>query len=339
VRALALGLPSLALVLPSLALVLACGHEPASAPPVSAAPAPSPPVAAAPAPSPPVAAAPAPSPPVPDPVTLALAERAVHHDAFARSILYTWTTAEQAAALRTTRSLLVAEADRGEPSPFIRALRTLAATDPLADLLLSHPGLARRRYAWPAPFATVLGLRERRYGDVLVRIELAPDSQIVRFRPGAPEPFALHDMSGRPVDLALADPARLAAVYHVRDGDDVPFREYVVINESKIAAWSLSTPELAAAVDADIALLESLRTGPFSHLPTAAVDAPAVPAWPTARDRPTPIDRWHAALAFDNLKYRPTPRNLDAIIAALRTRAGGDPLTVRPDMPFPPASP
>jgi hypothetical protein len=313
----------------ALALVLACGHEPASAPPVSAAP----------AAAPPVAAEPPASPPVQDPVALALAERAVHHDAFARPILYTWTTAEQAAALRTTRTLLVAEADRGEPSPFIRALRELAATDPLADLLLDHPGLARRRYAWPAPFATVLGLRERRYGDVLVRIELAPDSLVIRFRPGAAEPFALHDMSGRPVDLALADPARLAAVYHVRDADDVPFREYVVINESRVAAWSMSTAELAAAVDADIALLESLRTGPFGHLPTSAVDAPAVLAWPTALDRPTPLDRWHAALAFDNLKYRPTPRNLDTIITALRTRAGGAPLTVRPDMPFPPARP
>lgn len=339
-----------ALMQPALALLLACGPEPTSAPPEAAAPPTSRPVAAPPiAPRPvaappaasppvldPVAAPPIAAPPVLDPVALALAERAVHHDAFARPILYTWTTAEQAAELRTTRRLLVADADRGEPSPFIRALRELAATDPLAALLLDHPGLARRRYAWPAPFATVLGLRERRYGDVLIRIELAPDAQLLRFTPGAAAPFALYDMSGRPVDLPLADPARLAAVYHVRDGDDVPFREYVVVNETRIAAWSLSTPEIAAAVDADIALLQSLRTGPLGHLPNSAALAPAAPAWPTARERPTPLDRWHAALAFDNLKYRPTPRNLDAIVAALRARAGGAPLTVRPDMPFPP---
>lgn len=334
----------------ALALALACGPTPAESPSVALAPSASPPVSTSPAAFPPVAASslaesptasttPAASPPVSDldPVLVALAERAVYHDAFARPLLYTWTTAEQATALRSDRRLLVAEADHGEPSPFIRALRLLAATDSFADLLLTHPGLVRRRYAWPSPFATVLGLRERRYGDVLVRIELAPDALVVRFTPGAAVPFALSDMSGEPVDLAAADPARIAAVYHVHDRDDLPFREYVVINESRIAAWSLSTPELAAAVDADVSLLRSLRTGPLGHLPTAAVEAPAAPAWTAPRERPTPLDRWHAALAFDNHKYRPTPRNLEAMIAALRAHAAGAPLHVRPDMPFPPA--
>lgn len=310
-----------------LAALLACGPPPAGDPPAPASPPASPP-----------APAPPPAPPEPlDPTLAGLAARAVHHDAFARPILYTWTTGEQAAALRASRRLLVADAAAGEPSPFIRALRRLAPTDRFAALLLDHPGLARRRYAWPSPFATVRGLRERSYGDVLVRIELAPDALLVRFRPSDPTPFAAFDLSGKPVDLAAAAPDRLAAVYHVRDaaGDDPPFREYVVISESQVAAWSLSTPEIAADVAAELALLDALRTGPFGHLPAAAVAEPAAPAWPTAPARPSALDRWHAALAFDNRKYRPIPADLAAIAAALRARAGGEPLTVRPDMTFP----
>lgn len=310
-----------------LAVVTACGPPPASDPPA-------PPVAAEPAP------APAATAPATDPALAPLAARAVHDDAFARAILYTWTTAEQAAALRRSRRLLVAGADQGEPSPFVRALRRLAARgDADAALLLDHPGLARRRYAWPSPFATVLGLGARRYGDVLVRIELDRGAVLALFRPAAAAPFAFVDMSGRPVDPAdaRADPGRIAAVYHVRDGpdDEIAFREYVVINESRVAAWSLSTPELDADVDAELAVIEQLRTGPFGHLPRDAVVAPAAPAWAAAPARPTALDRWHAALAFDNLRYRPTPGNLADIVAALRARdRAGPPLTVRPDMPF-----
>ena len=308
------------------ALLLAC------APPTGA-PATSPPAPAlAPPPAPPLA------PPLAAPVR-ALASRAVHHDDFARARLYTWTTAQGAATLRTGRRLLVADASSGPPTPFNTALVALAARgDPgheVAALLLERDDLRRRRYAWPAPFATTLGLGPRRYGDVLVEIVLRPGALIGRFTPAAPAPFTFVDLEGRPVALpaVLADPGRIAAIYHVRDapGDAIKYRELVVCNESQVLQWSLATPELAAVVAAEIEMIAALRRDTFALLPAPAVRSPAAPAWPAARATPTPIDRWHAALAFDVEHYRPSPGNLERILAALRQYDGrGEPVVERP---------
>ncbi|PCC67819.1 hypothetical protein SAMN02745121_02455 [Nannocystis exedens] len=267
-------------------------------------------------------------------------DAAVHHDDFARRVLYTWTTPAQIDALRRSRRLLVADGGVGERSPYLRALDRLVEAHPLAAILRDHPGHRRRRYAWTSPLATTLGLGERRYGDALVRIDLAGDALVIGFRPHAAEPFVAQDMSGRTVDLAvaLADPGRIGAVYHVRDGPDDPiaFREYVVCNESQVAAWSVATPEIRAHLDAELALLESLRRGDLAHLPPAAVRSPAVGVWATAPREPTPLDRWHARLAFDNERYRPTPVNLAAVAAALRGYdPAGEPLVHRPDVTFP----
>lgn len=280
-------------------------------------------------PSPPDPILPAldPPPPPPPAAPLLADDPAVRHDDFARRVLYTWTTGAQVDALRASRRLLVATADDGERSPFLRALDDLvnrrAPGHELAALLRDHPALARRRYAWTSPLATVLGLGERRYGDRLIRVELDPAALLLAFRPArADAPFALVDMSGGtvPIDQALADPGRIAAVYHVRDGPDdpVPFREYVLCNEVTLSAWSIATPEIRARVDADLALLDALAAGDFAHLPDPAVRAPAAPAWAGAPPLPNPLDRWHALLAFDNDRYRPTPGNLARIAAALR---------------------
>jgi hypothetical protein len=264
-----------------------------------------------------------------------LAARGVYHEDFARPVLYSWTTATQAAALRETRRLLVAEAGVGLPSPFLRGLEVVAggggAGHELARVLLEHPQLRRRRYAWPSPFATTMGLGPVRYGDALIRVEIDPRAVIVRFRPGDAEPLIAVDMSGRSVALAGLDPTRIAAVYHVRDGprEQIGFREYVLCNESMIREWSIATPEIRAQVDADIALLEQLADGALAVLPDAAVRASATPTWQTARPGAPAIDHWHASLAFDNVRYRPSRNNLAAIVAALRNYDGsGEPVSV-----------
>ncbi len=199
-----------------------------------------------------------------------LAARGVYHDDFARAELYTWTTAEQVTALRRDRRLLVAEGGAGMgPSPYLRGLTAVAerggAGRELAALLLEHPALRRRRYAWTSPFATMMGLGPVRYGDALIRVVLAPRALLLRFRPGDAEPFVAVDLRGAAVPIAelLADPGRLGAVYHVRDGprDELPFREYVLCNEAMVLAWSVATPEIQAQVDADIDLLTRLAAG------------------------------------------------------------------------------
>jgi len=274
-----------------------------------------------------------------------LMARAVYHDDFARPVLYTWTTAVQIAALRADRRLLVAEARAGAgPSAYVlglsRVVHTEAAGHELAALLLGHDGLRRRRYAWTSPFATTMGLGPYRYGDALVRVELDARAVIVRFRPGDPEPFAAVDVAGNPVPLAelIADPGRIAAVYHVRDGprEQVGFREYVLCNEARIAAWSIATPEIRAVVDDDLELLAALRGGSMAWLPAAAVRTAATTAWSTARERPTLLDGWHASLAFDNPRYKPTVGNFAAILAAMRGYDGGGAALVhRPAVVFP----
>ncbi|MCA9695648.1 MAG: hypothetical protein KC636_39085 [Myxococcales bacterium] len=271
-----------------------------------------------------------------------LAACAVERDAFARAVLYTWTTQAQLEALRASRRLLVADARAGgRSSTFHRGLLERArAGDEAARTLVEHPGYRRRRYAWTCPFATVLGLGPRRYGDALIRVELAPAAIVARFAPTEAEPFAFVDLAQRPIAVAdaLAEPERIAAVYHVRDGPDesVAFREFVLLNEAMVASWSIATDELAARVDAEIAAVEALAAGPFSQLPAAALGEAATPAWRRPPATPSPLSRWHASLAFDTERYRPSPGNLAAIAAALREyRAVGAPLTDRPTVTFP----
>jgi hypothetical protein len=249
---------------------------------------------------------------------------AVTDDDYARPVLYTWTTPASIRDLRASHVLLVATARSGGfTSPFNRALRRTAARKgkgrAIAILLATHPALIHRRYAWPSPFATVLGVGRRTYGNALIRIELRPEAWIGRYEPSSPDPFAFVDARGRPVatDDVLAAPERIGAIFHVRleRGIPVPFREYIVCNAGMVASWSIATPAIRAELDAEIALLTELGT--------------VVAAWSRAQR-----DRWDRAVAFYNERYRPEPARLDAIVAALRAYdPAGAPLTVTPTPP------
>lgn len=268
-----------------------------------------------------------------DPAAEQLAALAVYHDDFARAELYTWTTPTQLEALRASRCLLQADASTGPTSPFNLALLAIprdgSTIARIAALLVDHDALKRRRYAWPSPFATTLGLGPRRYGDVLIRIELDPRSFLARFEPAGDPPLAFVDMQGQVVtpERVLAEPLRLAGVYHVgvTSPDEPAYREYVVCSEAMITSWSIATPEIAARVEQEIELLDTLAHSTLAQLPRAAVEQRAAVDWPTSVD-PTPLARWHASLAFDNPRYQPTPAGLRRIIAALRETRAGEPL-------------
>src|SRR6266496_5852042 len=82
----------------------------------------------------------------------ALRARAVTDDDFVRHDLFTWTTESQAAVLTAGGALLWAEAtDGAEVSPYQRALSRDAAASPVLAVLIDHPALQRRRYAWVTP--------------------------------------------------------------------------------------------------------------------------------------------------------------------------------------------
>lgn len=252
-----------------------------------------------------------------------LEARAVTNDDFVRRRLWSWTTPEQVDVLRTTGVLLHADASTGgHPSPYSRLVAALAPTDPIAALLRDDPRLRARRYAWPSPFATVLGRGPQRYGTALVAIDLRDDALVGRLDPLAQPPFAFVDMRGNPVPLdeVVRDPGRIGAIFHVRvePGTPVRFREYVVCNEAMVERWEVGTDAVAKQVADDIALLEALAAGPFAEIGEAEARWPASPRWATSASPTSMVTRWHAALAFDNVRYRPTPANLAAAIEALR---------------------
>jgi hypothetical protein len=236
-----------------------------------------------------------------------LAALAVTDDDFYRPVLYTWTTAESIARLRNSHQLLVATITTGGfVSPYLRALIGVAGRGgtghDVAQMLLTNSQLSRRRYAWPAPFATVLGLGPRTYGTELIRVELARDAWVGRFEPSAAEPFRFVDATNADVPIAdvLTHPERIGAVFHVQPRATVPFREFVICNPAMVASWQVATPTVRDELDTERAMLAAL-----AHDSTGA--------W---------IRQWHAALAFDNARYRPTP---DALAALARTLAASAP--------------
>ena len=181
----------------------------------------------------------------------------------------------------------------------------------IAKLLLTHPALIRRRYAWTAPFATVMGMGKRTYGTSLIRIQLRPEAWIGRFAIGDEMQFV--DARGAVVPHAdvLNTPERIGAVFHVF-AEQPAFREYVVISEAMVARWSIATPEIRTVVDDEIELLRVVREAGFT---AAEAERSAMASW---HRTPAGVEQlWHASLAFDNDRYRAHPAQLDAISAAL----------------------
>lgn len=216
---------------------------------------------------------------------------------YARRVLYTWTTKEQIEALRSSKRLLVATSYAGSgPSRYILDLEDLVrAKSPgleIARALLLDPKLARRRYAWPSPFATRMGLSGKTYGDALIRVVLKSDSLFVRFHPEEKDPFTVVDSRGH---AATFEANRVGAVFHVRTSKTAtaPFREYVLCNEAQIERFEVGTETIREEIEAEKELLRALVVDDHAR------------------------DQWRQAIAFDNERYALTRANLDAIVASL----------------------
>jgi len=278
----------------------------------------------APPPAPVVATPTVPEPHATSTLDTRLAALGVTDDDFYRSTLYTWTTPAVIAAVRLTHTLLIATTTSGGfVSPFNRAIAVLAVTArpgaDIAKILRDDLRLSRRRYAWPAPFATMLGIGPRTYGNALIRIDLRGDAWIGRFAPAEADPFTFVDAGGHRIANAdvVAAPERIAAIFHVRAEAAVPYREYVICNPAMIDKWSIATPEIRAELDAERSLVSELGA---IALPNA--DAPAVTAWSTKVTAVTTLARWQATLAFDTARYHPLRAMLEHLA---KTLAGYDP--------------
>ncbi|HWB75816.1 MAG TPA: hypothetical protein VG755_12700 [Nannocystaceae bacterium] len=283
--------PTLALV-----LVLGCdeGRETSAPEPAAAV---APPAIAAPVPT--VIAAPdlvAPS----DELAAWLRDAAVDEHSFARRVLYSWTSQQTATRIARERELFDdAQLPEG-PTAYVSRLEYVASRDDasgrLAKLLLGHPDLSRRRYAWVRPWATRMGV-VKPYGERLIAVTLRADAIVGRFDPSLDQPWRFHDLDEREVPLGrvLAEPQRIAAVLHIRGDGQPHFREYVLCNPAAIAEWSLATPEIAATIAEDANAVRELA---------ALAEHGDIPGYADA-------------LAFAVDHYVATADNLAAIAAAL----------------------
>lgn len=253
-----------------------------------------------------------------------LEQRAVLAGSPDRRVLYTWTTTAQIDALRAGGKLLHRKRSaRGGRSRFDRAIRTTPKRPIVRHL--TAPDLAFRRFAWPYPWATLLGWPGEQYGNQLLRVELKP-CQTAICRVTCKENFydtmtmerTLTDVKlrwrrDRPVE-------KVGAVFHdhMAAGQGTPMRvalrEYVLFKPAMIAGFSHGDARCLAAIRADLAFLDDLLTRTPKFL------ARTLPSrWPI-RVR-SEAEAFIANLAFLNPNYRPDVANLkrarDALAAAL----------------------
>src|SRR5262245_23802783 len=249
-----------------LLLSVACGEPPAPRPPAPALT--SPPAPASATPSSATKGSSAARPPAPDQALLErLAAEVVYHDSIGRRVLYTWTNAAQAAELARTRRLLTRTESATKGRAFFDRRRD--QTNLPESRLFDEPALAKRRFAWTNPWATLRGWEGESYGDRLIRVTLKNEAIIASFHPDDPNgmPWRFFSVTGAPLSEleVIRSAGRIAAVYHVFDGIEEgdrkapPYREYVLCNESMIASWEIGTARLNGEIADEIALLRRVR--------------------------------------------------------------------------------
>ncbi len=292
-------------------------------------------------------------------VTNEFARYAVALPNIAQRTLYTWTKLDQIQALEKNPTLLTkSESVEHGISFFEQILEQRAQKkDPLAKLLRTEP-FARQRYAWTAPFATRIGIGKESYGDELIQIVLKPEAWFVILKMSASE-ITVVDVNNKPIPKAeaLAHPERLTAAYFVQDqpvtgyrasmagpNERLGYREYVLLNESMIASYSVGTPEIAAELESETRALERLLGYMKTHETHVEywqkwMVEVATKTWESPMDTQSPIKAYDAALAFADYPYYPTEGSLAALIENLRKlERRNKPFTHIPTIVFPTAS-
>ena len=300
-------------------------------------------------------------PPAPDPSS-ALSIYTVTNASYVRRTLYTWTTADQIDELLRTHTLLSrVESPRHGRSFYDRKMDALwLAGDKLAALLRA-PAFQKARFAWPAPWATMLGFPGETYGTELISVTLKPEAWIVLHRTST-NSWETRDQQGVIVSQAdtLKHPQRIAAVHFVHDQITPPsttgtvrasagdgreaYREYILCNESMIESWSVGsavTAEILAGADTVEAAAKYFAAHPPPPQRTDRWNAHvALLVWPGVVPSSTPKELYETALAFPNPNYAIDPEALRALatrLRALKQRAPGT--THRPLTAFPGARP
>lgn len=299
--------------------------------------------------------------PVPDPTPL-LDPYAVTSN-IARRTLYTWTTKEQVAELSREKVLLsrTQSASHG-PAAFTRAVERIVYRNSQVAGLLRSPAFQRLRFAWPSAWPTFLGAQGESYGDELIRVTLRKEARFLVLRTST-DAFELIDADGKslPLDRAISEPGKIAAVFFVHDvvllpgasptsqfymnGGLPPFREYVLCNESMIEEWAVASADIreeltkeADALDALAAHVAQQIASPLRADRWAA--RVTLLGWQGLVEDRTAIAAYEEAIAFPNEKYVPTEDMLKKLAELLRQlKPSSEPIVHKPTAPFPGAKP
>ncbi|HEY5376548.1 MAG TPA: hypothetical protein VIK01_22865, partial [Polyangiaceae bacterium] len=261
----------------------------------------------------------------------------------------TWTTDEQAAALRTSRVLFPPNA---RANPIAATLQILSDnSDAIAAVAkVLSASLGSSRSAWPEPWALRVGLAGEDSGKNLLRIVLKPEAWVAIVEAGSIEVL---DMQNQAVQLAdaAASPERFGAILHSRDSFEgasdcnpvvgspsVGYREFIVSNLAMVQEWSLGTAQINARLQDNIdqlsLFLARTRSCPDQNA-EQSWNQQVVCSWQVGSvGSVTELSAYQLALALPTADYFDAPPQLAALIDKLSGDVfEPDPLVVTPGSP------
>jgi len=267
------------------------------------------------------------------------AEQAIDGSKLSRRELFSWTSDEQAAALRRDR-VLFSQSERpgmGRGYAFdVFARIALDETTPERAELATVLGGAlfeKARFAWSEPWATRMGWPGEEYGGNLLRIVLKPEAWVVVVKNGD---LTVFDLEDAPVSLAqaLANPERLGAIFYQRDafaggpscgsfGSDGGngYREFIVGNLAMVEEWSLGTEQIRARLSANIVqlitFLERIRACPVTSS-AQQWNFQVTCSWDFLEPELTELSAYEQALAIPSENYLAVPDRIAAMIDTLQ---------------------
>lgn len=284
------------------------------------------------------------APPTEEQVTSLLERYALSELEPARRVLYTWTTQEQIEALERDKTLLTRSVSPVHgPAYFDRVVADLATRKDRIAELLRTPAFAKSRFAWHAPWATLLGWPGESYGKELIGVTLKREALLLVLHERAvlgPAPhFTAVDMASHPVGLdeVMKHPERVAAVYFTHDPTpDKPgcgtypevagpaYREFVLVNEAMIERWEIRSPALAEELLSEAAAVESMArfldaSAMIPHLMSWGCEMKIGP-WQGHKAKGA-LGNYEASLAFASDLYVPKGPALHKLAAELRAVA------------------
>ncbi len=212
---------------------------------------------------------------------------AIFNEEFITNELYSWTTVEQVNIIKTNQKVLLkSSSEKFGPSAYDMLLeKHKKEGDEIAGLLLN--GLfAKKRFAWPHPWATVRGYPGENYGDQLLRFTFKEEAIVGSFISSDQDTlFRFYDMTRKRLSIAYVKQNfdRIAYVYFVnvrntdkkmmhyrgtmkrransikRSSGPFPYREYVICNEDMIKEASIGTGLIKKKMEEDISFLKLIQ--------------------------------------------------------------------------------